>query len=86
MSENWQQLWQAHDPASEKPEDWLGYARALVHGAGDAASEAERLQQAAMALMQAQRLGAKADNLESQVESWLQEDLETAMNALNISA
>ena len=86
MSESWQQVWQAHDPASEKPEDWLGYARALVQGAGDAASEAERLQQAAMALMQAQRLGAKIDNLESKVESWLQDDLEAAMNALNISA
>ena len=49
MSENWQQVWQLHDPASENPEHWLRYARALVTGAGDAASDSDRQQQAAMA-------------------------------------
>jgi uncharacterized protein YfiM (DUF2279 family) len=84
MSENWQQVWQLHDPASENPEHWLRYARALVTGAGDAASESDRQQQAAMALLQAQSLGADKEQLQSQLEGWLQEDLETAMTALNI--
>lgn len=84
MSENWQQVWQLHDPASEKAEDWMRYARALMTGAGDSASESDRQQQAAMALLQAQSLGADREQLQSQLEGWLQEDLETAMTALNI--
>ena len=84
MSENWQQVWELHDPASGKPEDWVRYARALVTGAGDSASESDRQQQAAIALLQAQSLGEDSEKLQSQLESWLQEDLETAMAALNI--
>ena len=37
-----------------------------------------------MALLQAQSLGADKDQLQSQLDGWLQEDLETAMTALNI--
>jgi len=84
MSENWQQVWELHDPASEKPEDWVRYARALVTGAGDSVSESDRQQQAAIALLQAQSLGEDSEKLQSQLESWLQEDLDTAMAALNI--
>jgi NAD(P)H-hydrate repair Nnr-like enzyme with NAD(P)H-hydrate epimerase domain len=42
------------------------------------------MQQAAMALLQAQSLGADKEKLQSQLEGWLEEDLETAMTALNI--
>ena len=73
---------------TEKPKAVEGEAAAVAGRqpgvAGDAASESDRQQQAAMALLQAQSLGADKEQLQSQLEGWLQEDLETAMTALNI--